>query len=145
MEQVLISRDEKTAGADLQGNGRLLIMDDHDLILKTLKRVTSVLGYRAEFAKNGTEAISLYKEAMNDDDPFDAVILDLIFPGGMGGKETIKILMEIDKNVKGIVSSGYSTDPIMADYRKYGFKAAIAKPYTLENIGRTLKTFLTDQ
>jgi CheY-like chemotaxis protein len=71
-------------------------------------------------------------------DPFDVVIMDLTIPGGMGGKEAIKKLLEIDPNATVIVSSGYATDPIMSEYRKHGFKAVIAKPYSVKQLRETL-------
>ena len=74
--------------------------------------------------------------------PFDAVIMDLTIPGGMGGKEAIKRLLEIDPEVKAIVSSGYSNDPIMADFKKYGFCGVVAKPYTLEELGEALSVLI---
>jgi len=101
------------------------------------------LGYETEFAKDGYEAIDLYKKALLEKKPFDAVILDLTVPGSMGGEEAIKRLSEIDPDVKGIVSSGYSTDPIMADYKKYGFCGAIAKPYRMVDLAKVLKDIIS--
>ncbi|MEJ2355917.1 MAG: response regulator, partial [candidate division WOR-3 bacterium] len=73
---------------------------------------------------------------------FDAVILDLTVPGGMGGKDTIDELLRVDPEVKAIVSSGYSTDPIMANHEKYGFKAVVAKPFDLKDLNETIKKVL---
>jgi DNA-binding NarL/FixJ family response regulator len=86
-----------------------------------------------DFARNGEEAIALYQERA-----YDVVMLDLTIPGGMGGKETIKELLKIDPNVKAIVSSGYSSDPIMGEYQQYGFKDVIAKPYGIEELGEVI-------
>ena len=74
--------------------------------------------------------------------PFDAVILDLTIPGGMGGKETVKKLLEIDSNAKVIVSSGYATDPIMSEYKEHGFSAIITKPYSVSQMEGTLRGIL---
>ena len=74
--------------------------------------------------------------------PFHAVILDLTVPGGLGGKETVKKLLEIDPDTKAIVSSGFSTDAIMARYKKYGFSAVVAKPYNLVELEQTLSRLL---
>ena len=76
---------------------------------------------------------------------FDAVIMDLTIPGGMGGKEAVRQLLKIDSKVKAIVSSGYSNDPVMSDFRKFGFKGVVTKPYTIEELGKTLQEVLTKE
>lgn len=96
------------------------------------------LGYNVEFARDGDEATELYKKAIESGEPFDAVIMDLTIAGGMGGKEAIKKLIELDPEVKTIVSSGYSNDPVMSDYKQYGFHGVIAKPYQIEELSDTL-------
>ena len=96
------------------------------------------LGYEAEFARDGGEAIEMFVQAHGSGQAFAAVILDLTVPGGMGGKETMARLLEIDPQVKAIVSSGYSDDPIMADFQKYGFSGVIAKPYKISELGKIL-------
>ncbi|GAI87157.1 unnamed protein product, partial [marine sediment metagenome] len=98
-----------------------------------------VLGYEVDFAKDGAEAIDLYEKAKQAAKPFDAIIMDLTVPGGMGGKEAIQKLIEIDPGAKAIVSSGYSNDPIMADHTKYGFCGVVAKPYQIKELGETLR------
>jgi PAS domain S-box-containing protein len=125
------------------GKGKILIMDDEDMIREITGELLQNLGYQVEFAENGNEAIDLYGEAQNLGKPFDAVILDLTVPGGMGGKETIKGLLEIDPGVKAIVSSGYSNDPIMAEFEEYGFHGVIIKPYRLTELSETLQNVLT--
>jgi len=84
----------------------------------------------------------LYEEAKTDGRPFDVVIMDLTVPGGMGGQEAVKLLLEIDPEVRAIVSSGYSTDPVMADFTRYGFSGVVAKPYRaselIEEVQRVL-------
>ena len=97
------------------------------------------LGFEVETVSNGQDAIKLYKEKLNSDSPFDVVIMDLTIPGGMGGKETIQKLLEIDPEVKGIVSSGYSNDPVMAEHEKYGFTGMVHKPFEVEELVATLR------
>jgi DNA-binding NarL/FixJ family response regulator len=87
--------------------------------------------------------IRLYKSASETGKPFDAVIMDLTVPGGMGGKETIKKLLEIDPEVRTIVSSGYANDPIMVNYQKYGFKGALVKPHEIHELDETLQKVIT--
>ena len=104
----------------------------------TAKQMLTHLGYEVEIAMNVTEAVEQYKKAKDLGQSFDAVILDLTIPGDMGGKEAIKRLLEIDPEVKVIVSTGYSNNPIMSDYEKYGFNGIIAKPYEIEELSKTL-------
>ena len=122
--------------------GRILGMDDDEAIRKMLYVMLTTIGYNMTPAKNGEEAIEQYTEAMKSGEPFDAVILDLTIPGGMGGKETIKPLLEIDPGVKAIVSSGYANDPIMADYKESGFSGVVVKPYNIDEMEKTLDNLL---
>jgi CheY-like chemotaxis protein len=103
------------------------------------------IGYKVELTKDGAEAVDLYRKARESGQPFAAVILDLTVPGGMGGKETIKKLLEIDPEVKAIVSSGYSTDPIMSDFKKFGFSAFVTKPYSVSQIEEKLHDVLANK
>jgi len=118
--------------------GRILVMDDQEIVREITGEILIFLGYQAEFSTNGEEAIELYKKARESGKPFDAVILDLTIPGGIGGREVIQELREIDPDVKAIVSSGYSNDPIMSDYRQYGFSEVITKPYSIEEFSKAL-------
>jgi len=114
--------------------GRILLMDDEEMIRNLGKQMLSRFGYDAELAKDGAETIELYKKAMDSGKPFDAVILDLTVKGGMGGKDAVKNLSAIDPHVKAIVSSGYFNDPVMTDFRRYGFIGALPKPYTMKDL-----------
>ncbi len=116
------------------GHGRILIMDDESFIRDILGRLFTYFGYEVGYAKDGAEALSAYQSAVEEDRPYHLVIMDLVIPGGMGGRETIKKLLDLDPEAKVIVSSGYSNDPIMANYKKYGFCEAVAKPYKNDDL-----------
>ncbi len=126
----------------LKGNERVLIMDDEEEVREVAEGLLNSIGCVIALARNGTEALELYLNARETGQPFDAVILDLTVSGGMGGIETIKKLVEIDKEVKAIVSTGYSNDPVMAEYRKYGFLGALNKPYKLQEMSEVLSQVL---
>jgi CheY-like chemotaxis protein len=122
----------------VRGNGKILLMDDDGDILKAIVEALKHLGYETEFAKDGKEAIELYRGAQKMGTPFTAVIVDLTIRGGMGGKETIGELVKINPDVKAIVASGYSTDPVMVNYKEYGFCDVVTKPYSIEELSTTL-------
>jgi PAS domain S-box-containing protein len=131
-------RSERREETVISGRGRILLMDDEEMVRKVASEMLRVLGYEVEAVSDGAEAVDMYSEAIRSGNPFDVVIMDLTIPGGMGGKEAIKKLLEIDPGVKAVVSSGYSEDPVMSDYRKYGFSEVIRKPYKLKEIGKIL-------
>ncbi|MFC1712210.1 ATP-binding protein [Candidatus Poribacteria bacterium] len=120
------------------GTEKILIMDDDEVVRELAHEMLSNIGYRVTVARDGSEAIELYRKAEDLEHPFDAVIMDLTVPGGMGGREAIQKLLRIDPEAKVIVSSGYSNDPIMMDFRKYGFSGVIAKPYRVRDLGKVL-------
>ena len=129
----------------IHGKGRLLVMDDEEIVRAVAEAILTELGYEVEFALDGASTIEAYKLAKKSGNPFDAVILDLTIPGGMGGKDTIKKLLEVDPTVKAIVSSGYSSDPIMSDFTKYGFSAVIAKPYKVAELSMIVHKVVTGE
>ncbi|MCK5055650.1 MAG: PAS domain S-box protein [Candidatus Aminicenantes bacterium] len=119
--------------------GRVLLMDDEALILECTGDLLKEIGYTVELAKNGAEVLKLYEDARQSGNPFDVVVLDLIVPGGMGGQETIRELRRMDPQVKAVVSSGYSTDPVIAKHKEYGFVSALSKPYRMKDLSSVLR------
>lgn len=111
------------------GHGTVLVMDDEEPIREILEEMLTDLGYAVQSARDGVEAIELFKKARTEGTPFTLVMLDLTIPGGMGGKDTMKVLLELEKNVRVIASSGYSEDPVISSPREFGFAASIRKPY----------------
>jgi CheY-like chemotaxis protein len=131
--------DEPTVA---QGSGRVLVMDDDDMVLGVVCGMLKTLGYDAAGASDGAEALRSYAAARERGQAFDAVIMDLTVAGGTGGKEAVRELLAVDPSARVIVSSGYSNDEIMADYEKYGFADVIAKPYTIAGLSRVLGAVL---
>lgn len=111
------------------GSGRILVMDDENVIREIAAEILQFFGYDVESCADGREALELFRAARERNAPFSAVILDLTIPGGMGGMETAARLLELDPYALLIVSSGYSNDPVVANYRKYGFSGVIPKPF----------------
>ncbi len=126
--------EEVNKKAEPGGCGKVLIMDDEDFIREIATEILEFSGYEMESCADGREAVELYKAARERNVPFDAVILDLTVPGGMGGKEAAIHLSRIDPDAVLIVSSGYSNDPVIANYRQYGFSGAIHKPFDADTL-----------
>ena len=119
-------------------------MEDEYVIRTILCKQLRGLKYEVEAVEEGSEAIRLYESENGKGKPFDAVIMDLTISGGLGGKETIKRLLEIDPDAKAIVVSGYANDPIMANYKEYGFRGVLAKPHELHELDVTLQKVITN-
>jgi PAS domain S-box-containing protein len=134
---------QQTDDRHVRGSGRILVMDDEEMIRLVTGEILTELGYEVEFAREGGEAVERYRAARESGRPFDAVIMDLTIAGGMGGKDAIRKLLEYDPAVKAIVSSGYSNDPVMANYRDHGFRDVIVKPYKTIDLSRVLHALMT--
>jgi two-component system, cell cycle sensor histidine kinase and response regulator CckA len=132
-------------GGLIRGDGRVLVMDHEEPIRHLAYQALGRLGYEVDAAKDGEEAIEKYIKSMKEGRPFDAVILGLTVPGGMGGKETIRQLKEIDPGVKAAVTSGYSHNPVMTNFRDYGFSGAVPKPFGINKLGRVLHDMIWDK
>jgi two-component system cell cycle sensor histidine kinase/response regulator CckA len=120
------------------GKGKVLVMDDEEIIRMIVGNMLGEIGYDAAFAEDGQEAVLKYRQAKAAGQPFDAVLLDLTIKGGMGGMECMRNLLESDPGVKAIVTSGYAEDPILSHYREFGFMDIITKPYQLEDLSEIL-------
>jgi CheY-like chemotaxis protein/signal transduction histidine kinase len=119
---------------------KVLLMDDEEAILSATSEMLKFLGYEVEVASHGEAAIEIFEKALNAKTPFDAVILDITIPEGMGAQETLPKLVALDPAVKGIISSGYSTNPMIVDYHSFGYAAAIVKPYGFKELNEALDT-----
>ncbi len=138
------SLDEAAAALlPVRGEGRILIMDDDAQVRDVGVAILSRLGYTVDAAEEGNRAVEMYRVALESGDPYAAVILDLTVPGGMGGEKTVSKLAKMDPEVKAIVSSGYSDNPIMAGYRKWGFSGVVLKPYTVTDLSSALSAVLS--
>lgn len=128
---------------DLQGDGKILVMDDEEIVRDAVTSLLQYLGYSVDTAKDGQEAIKLYELSMNVGHVYDAVIMDLTVPGGMGGKEAVVQIKQLDPSAKVIVSSGYYTDPVLANFMDYGFDGVVPKPYQVEELGKAVKEVIS--
>jgi len=126
----------------MAAKGKVLLVDDEDIILDVSREVLQFLGYDAAFAKEGASAIKLYAQEKEAGRPFDLVIIDLSIPEGMGGQETIEKLRSYDTQVKAIVSSGYANDPVVQDFARYGFSGRLTKPYRINEMKTMLENMI---
>jgi two-component system, cell cycle sensor histidine kinase and response regulator CckA len=124
--------------------GRVLVMDDEALIQDVAGKMLETFGLDVVLTSDGAEAIQRYKELKSSGETVDVVIMDLTVPGGMGGREAVRGILDFDPGAKVIVSSGYSGDPIMSNPRVYGFCGVIVKPYTIETLHRTMVEVLNE-
>ncbi len=125
-----------------RATGRVLVMDDEDYIRDLASEMLQEIGFEPDMARDGEEAVGLYRKGLEAGQPYDAVLLDLTVRGGMGGTDCMRKLLELDPNVRGIVSSGYSEDPVMSSYRDFGFSGVITKPYVIQDLSRILLSII---
>ncbi len=123
----------------MTGKGKVLLMDDEQIILDVTLEVLRFLEYEVMFARDGVAALDLYKREKEAGAPFDLVILDLSVPEGLGGRDAIGLLKTYDPAVKAIVSSGYSNDPVVQDFAQYGFSGRLSKPYKINDLKNLLE------
>lgn len=109
---------------------RILAMDDEPVMRDSVQASLQKMGFECEVVADGEEAVRSYCRAREEGSPFDAVLLDLTIPGGMGGRETLARLRALDPAVWVAVMSGYTNDKVMSDYQALGFNAALSKPFT---------------
>jgi CheY-like chemotaxis protein len=142
-EQASLTAEARNSSRPVSGqgrsrSGRILLLEDDEAVLQVSARMLERLGYQVETARTGEEAVAQYQAAMAAGAPFTAVLLDLVVAGGMGGRETLERLKEIDPPVRAVVVSGYSDDPVMSQYARHGFGAMISKPYRLADLEAAL-------
>jgi PAS domain S-box-containing protein len=125
------------------GKRRVLVMDDEEMVREVALEFLGYLGYEGEAVGSGEEAVAAYRSAREAGRPYSAVIMDLTIPGGMGGRDAVLRLRDLDPGVRAIVSSGYSNDPVMADPGKFGFRGVIAKPYRIRELGEVIDQVLS--
>ncbi len=147
--QLPVSQEQKT---DLQvelpmhsfsgRKAKILVMDDETMILELSKQMLEYLGHEVVVCREGESALKKYEQAMQEQSPFDVVIMDLTIPGGMGGEKAIRKLLKLDPGAKAIVSSGYSNDKVISNHMKHGFKTVIVKPYQIEDLDKAIQNTL---
>ena len=132
-------KNEDERNQPIVGNGRILVMDDDEMVSDFANKMLTIVGYNVECAKDGNEAIETYLKRKEEGNPFDVVLMDLTVPGDMGGKEAIKKLHEIEPEAKAVVYSGYSNDPVLANFKQYGFKGVVTKPFEIRDMNEVLQ------
>jgi len=144
LEEVNPTEIRKEGNSQRMVRGRVLVMDDEELVRELVKRGLKKKGISVDVASEGEEAVKKYREALGSGSPYNAVILDLTVPGGMGGVEAARMMLKMHPEANLIVSSGYSEDIVLSEYTKYGFRACLPKPYTIQKLLKTIEKFLSD-
>src|SRR5438876_10090983 len=138
LHQEMPAEQPRAVTPAMTGSGRVLVVDDEESVRTLVHFTLTRLGYEVMETETALQGVNLYLEKFQAGERFDAVILDLTLPGGMGGKEALKKLIEIDPTVNAIVSSGYATDATMSRYQDFGFHGVIAKPYEAAELGKII-------
>ncbi len=140
-----LSPPEKSGETEIhKGQGRILLIDDDRVIRKSVGDAIMMLGYDVVSAKDGAQGIALYKQARAAAQPFQAVIMDLSMPGGMGGRTAVRQLLKYDPAAKVILSSGFSETSGSSYLEEYGFSGVLSKPYDLEDLGKVLRQLIAE-
>jgi len=126
------------------GGARILVVDDEETVRDVAGEMLKLLGCEVVLAAEGAEGVETYLDAKRTGSGFDLVIMDLTLPGGMGGREAFGVLRRSDPDIRAVVSSGYSNDPVLANFRDHGFLGAVAKPYTIEELSAALAEAMSD-
>ena len=137
-----LKRAAETVAEAAKGSGRILLLEDEEIVSRAARRMLTELGYTCEITVDGAQTLALYAAEKSAGRPFDAVIMDLTIPGGMGGKEAGQALKRLHPEAVIIVSSGYSEEPVMAGYKAFGFDAVLPKPYRYEDLAAALSRLL---
>lgn len=135
----------KTASPFAPLRGRVLFMDDEEPIRAMTQALLERLGLDVKVTRDGAEAVREYADAKLSGQPFDVVVFDLTVPGGMGGADAMREILKLDPNARGIVSSGYSSDPVMANHRAHGFRGSVPKPYRIADFSRTIREVIASE
>jgi CheY-like chemotaxis protein len=125
-----------------RGRGRILIVDDEEIVLQIAEKLLLYMGYEVTTTQTGKDAVHSYRQAMESGKSFDAVILDLVLDRDKSGTEVMKELLAIDPKVKAIISSGYLYDPVIMNFRDYGFMGILTKPYDPKELDEKLQTII---
>ncbi len=128
----------RVSGMDIR---RVLIMDDEESVREVGRNMLeTIYGCRVDFASDGKEAVDKVERRAAENEPYDLIIMDLTIPGGLGGREAAGIILNAAPDIKIIVSSGYSTDPVMSEFRKYGFSSRLVKPFQIHDLKRAVES-----
>jgi PAS domain S-box-containing protein len=141
-EEACWKPDEWDGGERSVRKGKVLVMDDEEMVRNVAACMLEAMGFEVTAVPDGAEALREHERAWKDGAPFDIIVMDLTVPGGMGGKEAIGWLRKADPGVKAVVSSGYSNDPVLVDYKRYGFRAILAKPYRFQDMRQVVRDVL---